>query len=407
MREGYSHNPSWLGWFLLFWRVILWLSLGAAIYEAVQANSDLLHSWRGVVGALLVVAFVSAYELYERSDSRRGGQWPTPFRQVLAYLCFQLALVAILLHASTSFLGAGLALTGQVCSSLPMRKWPIPLGAILALISVPMGAAESVVNLDWDGILGFFFFASSWVVVAIFISMLFAERYRREHLIAELRQTKDELERYALQAEELAALRERTRLAREMHDSLGHALVVVNVKLEAAQRLYAVDSQRGDAELAATRELVRATMGELRRSLANLRAEPPDYRNLPSALERIAAETRARANLSLSYAGAPELPALAPEASEVLWRVAREALANIERHAEAANAALSLERANGAVVLRVTDDGAGISAADLARPGHYGITGMRERVEALGGTLRVAVRPGGGTIVEASLPVEG
>ena len=84
--------------------------------------------------------------------------------------------------------------------------------------------------------------------------------------------------------------------------------------------------------------------------------------------------------------------------------MAREALANVERHAAAGCAELTLERQNGALILRVTDDGSGVAPADLARPGHYGITGMRERVEALGGTLRIAARPEGGTVVEARVP---
>jgi signal transduction histidine kinase len=95
---------------------------------------------------------------------------------------------------------------------------------------------------------------------------------------------------------------------------------------------------------------------------------------------------------------------LAPEATESLWRVAREALSNVERHAAAGCATLTLERQNGALILRVTDDGSGVTASDLARPGHYGITGMRERVEALGGTLQIANRPEGGTLVEAVVP---
>jgi signal transduction histidine kinase len=195
-----------------------------------------------------------------------------------------------------------------------------------------------------------------------------------------------------------------------MHDSLGHALVVVNVKLEAAQRLYAVDARRGDGELEATRALVRATMADLRRSLADLRSPLPDHHDLPAALARLAVEIRARTSLEVTcYAPADLHQAgaqLAPEATESLWRVAREALSNVERHAAAGCAALILERQNGALILRVTDDGSGVAAADLARPGHYGITGMRERVEALGGTLHIAAQPGGGTLVEARVPLE-
>ncbi|MFN8569427.1 MAG: hypothetical protein U0Z44_18315 [Kouleothrix sp.] len=73
--------------------------------------------------------------------------------------------------------------------------------------------------------------------------------------------------------------------------------------------------------------------------------------------------------------------------------MAREALTNAERHAAASNATLALEGTHGSVVLRVTDDGAGLSAGALVRPGHYGVIGMRERIESLGGTFHIGERP--------------
>jgi signal transduction histidine kinase len=314
-----------------------------------------------------------------------------------------------LLQFGRGFSGPIFALMGQVCSSIPIRRWPLPLLAIIGLAGAGAGLIDDFESANWGSILGFAFFMVLWIGIAVFISMLFHERFQREQLIDELRETRDQLAAYAMQAEELAALRERARLAREMHDSLGHALVVVNVKLEAAQRLYAVDAGRGAGELEATRALVRATMADLRRSLADLRAPLPDHHDLPAALARLAGEVRQRSSLEVSCSAGPELQSaeiqLAPETTESLWRVAREALSNVERHAAAASAELTLERHNGALILRVTDDGSGVAPADLARPGHYGITGMRERVEALGGTLRVAARPEGGTLVEARVPV--
>jgi len=408
MRNAHLHQPTWLPYFLIFWRLILWISLGVSVYYAWHDDPALLRSWRGPALVLGVGGFLAAYEIYTRAATR-GECWPVPYRNVLLYLIVQLTLVIILLHASSGFVGALFALMGQVFSSLPMRKWLVPIGAIVAVTSVPLGLDEAWVTSDWGAIAGFLLFMAGWVGMAVFVGLLFHERHQRERLIAELHEAKASLERYALQAEELAALRERARLAREMHDSLGHALVLVNVKLEAAQRLYAVDTRRGDAELEGTRALVRTTMTDLRRSLADLRADLPNSQDLPTALQHIAAEVRARSNLTIACSAppAPELAQLAPAAAEALWRVAREALTNVDRHAAAASASLSLARSNGAVVLRIADDGSGIAAADLARPGHYGITGMRERIEALGGTLQIAARPGGGTVVEAHVPLHG
>jgi signal transduction histidine kinase len=408
MSETISQQPRWMRRFSIFWRVILLTAFGLAIFAAFEDDPALFSTWRGAMMVLLVGSYLAVYEWYERIEVRRSGHWPVPYRTVLLYLAVQLAIMIPLFQFNSGFTGPVFMLMGQVVSSLPVRKWPIPLAAIMVLGGAGGGLIESVYASSWGEIVSFLFFMVLWVGLAVFISILFYERHQRERLIVDLRKAKEQLEHYAIQAEELAALRERARLAREMHDSLGHALVVVNVKLEAAQRLYAVDATRGDAELEATRMLVRETMAELRRSLTNLRAALLDQQDLPAALQRIAEDIRARSSLEITCSVQPELSSgatkLAPETTEALWRVAREALTNVERHAAAASAALTVERMNGTLILRVVDDGSGVAPADLARAGHYGITGMRERVEALGGTLLVAARPGGGTLVEAHLP---
>lgn len=407
MAEPTANRPQWLRSFLIFWRVMLLISLVFGVYSVYEVDPALLNSWRGLGLALTLAAFLICHELYERSEARRGLRWPVPYRQLLLYLAVQLALATVLLHYSATFIGPLFALLGQAFSSVPPRQWLVPIGAIIGLLLAPIGALESPGQFDLGGLIGFLFFMASWISIALFVAVLFRERAERERLIAELRQAKAGLERAALQTEELAVLRERTRLAREMHDSLGHALVVVNVQLEAAQRLYARDPARGDAELEATRALVREAMGELRRSLANLRAESFDAQNLPAALQRIADEVRTRGRLTVTCQLPARLDALDPEAGAALWRVAREALANVERHASASSATLALAAEPGALVLRVADNGAGIQPQQLARNGHYGITGMRERLAALGGTLTIASPPGGGTLVEARVPVLG
>lgn len=399
-------TPRWLRPFNIFWRIVLVVSLLLGAQDAVAQEGTLLVNWRGALMLALMLGFAAIYIWFERNETQQQERWPVPFRTVLLYLIVQLAILSGLLHFSSSFFGPLLSLLGHVFGSLPLRRWWFPAAAIIALLAEPIGIYGAIAEGDWGSVFGFAFSLTILIALAAFVGAMFVEHYKREGLIAELRRAKDDLERYATQAEELAALRERTRLAREMHDSLGHALVVVNVKLEAAQRLYARDAARGDAELQATRALVRETMGELRRSLADLRAPLPDHQNLPNALERLAGELRDRTSIAVT-ASAPEgLAPVPPPTAEALWRVAREALANAERHAGAGTVAIGLERANGTLVLHIADDGAGIAPGALHKPGHYGILGMRERVEALGGTLHIGPRSDSvGTVVEARVPV--
>ncbi len=388
-----------LGW---FWSVVIYASITAYVYDIWQIRPDLVRGWTSVpLYALLTVFMV----LYHGILCSPGSCWPMPPRRAVLYFGGQILVLLLLTRYNVNFGWLAWAIMAHAASTLPMKHWPLPMLGSLLIVAVPFRMYDAVVAKEWSQFIGFGFSVGGFLAIYIVIYMLFSQRYELAATVQQLRQAKQQLEEQAAQAEELAALRERTRLAREMHDSIGHALVVVNVKLEAAQRLYAVDAARGSAELDATKTLVRDTMADLRRSLADLRAPLPDHHDLAMTLHHLADEIRSRSDLHLTCSTTTDTPPLAPEATEALWRVAREALSNIDRHAQATHAALCLERHNGSLVLRVTDDGCGINPNDHARWGHYGVVGMRERVEAIGGAFHIARRAEGGTVVEARVPV--
>jgi signal transduction histidine kinase len=131
--------------------------------------------------------------------------------------------------------------------------------------------------------------------------------------------------------------------------------------------------------------------------LADLRAPVTAHDDLPAALGRLAQEVQARTGIAVMSCIRPDLPMLPADAREAFWYVAREALANVERHAAAASATLTLDHQRGSWLLRVEDDGSVITPAALRRPAHYGVVGMRERLEGIGGTFSI----GRGATVEA------
>lgn len=390
-----------LGW---FWSLVIYASLSTYVYQIWQTRPDLVRGWASVPLYALLTVFMLLYHGILCSPS---SYWPMPPRRAVVYFGGQLAALTLLMRYNINFGWLAWAIMAHAASTLPMKQWPLPMLGALLIVAAPFRMYEAVADGQWSQFIGFSFSVGGFLAIYIVMYMLFSQRYQLADTVRELRQAKQQLEEQAAQAEELAALRERTRLAREMHDSIGHALVVVNVKLEAAQRLYTVDAARGSAELDATKTLVRETMADLRRSLADLRAPLPDHHDLATTLHHLADEIRSRSDLHVKCSTTTDTPPLAPEATEALWRVAREAISNIDRHAHATHAALSLERQNGSLVLRVTDDGRGINPNDHARWGHYGIVGMRERVEAIGGAFHIARRAEGGTVVEARVPVSG
>ncbi len=252
---------------------------------------------------------------------------------------------------------------------------------------------------------------------------MIAERFKRNKLLEELTQTHNELAEAhqrladtAAQEQELAVLRERNRLAREMHDTLGHALVLVTVKLEIAQRLRERDPERSNHELAATQQIVRESMNELRASIANLRSPALEHEPVCNALRRLVDEMAQRTGIHATYELQPDISSFPEQVEETLWKVGQEAIANVEKHAQASNVLLRVSHQEGTLHMILEDDGVGLphecsrykangQTAYTSPVGHYGLNGMAERVAHIGGTL--SLKPGAkhGTVVEVVLPL--
>jgi signal transduction histidine kinase len=255
---------------------------------------------------------------------------------------------------------------------------------------------------DWFSVS---FTTAAWLFLAIFVARMVVTSAERGRLILELQAAKRELELARERELELAALRERERLARDLHDTLGHALVTLTVQLEAAQRLQTTDPARVTALLAEMQKLTRSSMEDLRRSLANLRTSGLGDRPLTESLRTLCAEAGKRFGAAIDCQVAESADALPPAVAEVLWRVAQEGLTNIEKHAHARHVEVNLTVHPKEVVLCVGDDGAGLPREAENKSGHYGLRGLRERVEGLGGAFTVEMAGTNGTFIEARIPV--
>src|SRR5262252_6076948 len=293
---------------------------------------------------------------------------------------------------------------GQMYFFVPLRL-AIPVTLVVLGLFFGLSSGWDVSRLPRDMVVHT---SILWTVCAIVFSYA---RYvshtssERAGLIAELQAAQRTLEVTRQRDAELAALRERERLARDLHDSLGHALVALSVQLEAVQRLYAVDPARASAQVDAMKDLTRASMAELRRALEGLRAPGLGDRSLQQALHALSHEVGARAGMEICCQVAEGTDALGPAVSEALWRMAQEALTNVEKHAHARHAQVYVEMAPHAVTMHVSDDGRGLSPDAASRSGHYGLRGMRERLEGLGGTLTLHSNGQRGALVEARLPI--
>ena len=199
-----------------------------------------------------------------------------------------------------------------------------------------------------------------------------------------------------------AALEERQRLARELHDSVSQALYGIALGVETARELLPDDPERATEPLDYATTLAEAGMTEMRALIFELRPESLEKEGLVAALEKQAAAVQARHGIRVEAAFDRE-PEASLEVKEALYRVAQEALHNTVKHARAANVKVKLEESPEEFKLEVSDDGVGFDAQDDF-PGHLGLKSMRERASRLDGTLEVVSDPGQGVHVLARVP---
>jgi signal transduction histidine kinase len=273
--------------------------------------------------------------------------------------------------------------------------------AVLAVIILASRGWQLPTDYDWRDWLLIAVQVMGMFLLYLFIYHGFRTSGERARLVNELQAANKQLEQ-AREAEiELAALRERERVARDLHDGLGHSLVTMSVQLEAIQRLYPVDSQQASAQIDELKRLTRDSMNQLRHAIEGLRAPERDGRPLSAALrERIA--TAARGGVAVSADVDDRVDELPPLLADVIWRVTQEALNNVERHAGARHVSARVAVEADHILAHIADDGRGLPPDAADRSGHYGLRGMRERVEGVGGTLQLEANDG--TTITATIP---
>ncbi len=252
-------------------------------------------------------------------------------------------------------------------------------------------------------IAGYFFFAA----FATQTALANAAQAESQRLLRELRDAHLRLQAHAAQAEALAIAEERNRLAREMHDTLGHRLTVASVQLEAVERLLPANPERAGRMAEAAREEVRQALGELRRTVAALHAPLEADLPLEPALRHLARDFEEATGIAVDLALPDPLPEIPPTHRLALYRGTQEGLTNVQKHAGANHAWVSLEVADGQLRLRVADDGRGPTGSGTAEEtgAHFGLRGLQERAGHLGGTVVLSERAGGGAELLVSLPL--
>jgi signal transduction histidine kinase len=214
-----------------------------------------------------------------------------------------------------------------------------------------------------------------------------------------------EVERLAADSRYAAVVRERLRLARDLHDTLAHSMMEMLVEVRTLRMLHVHDPQRLAAELERAEEVARHGLKEAREAVSQMRLNAVRDLGLGAALSSAVTRFAERTGLDVRYSADAQAASFADPRAEGLFRIAEEALRNIDRHAQAQHVDVGLKDAgDGAIEMAIADDGVGFDP-QAAHPGHFGITGIREQAQLIEAELELRSEPNGGTTLRLRLRV--
>ncbi len=241
------------------------------------------------------------------------------------------------------------------------------------------------------------------IQTAVFLAVGIAISYLMSRLRRQQKSLEDaniRLTEYANTQEQLTISRERNRLARELHDTLAHTLSGLSLQLETIKAYWELDPRMAKESLDKSLETARSGLEETRRALKALRASPLEEMGLAQSIRVLAEDFAARHNLALDMAVPDRIPPLSPEAEQSIYRIVQEAITNTVNHASAKTLSIKIEVVEGKISLTIHDDGVGFDNEKSSKPSRFGLVGMRERAEHIGGKLNILSKPGAGTTIE-------
>ena len=240
-------------------------------------------------------------------------------------------------------------------------------------------------------------FCLALLLVVLLINALLTERESQQRL----QQANQRLQSSAQEIEKLAMDQERNRIARDIHDSLGHSLTALNVQLESALKLWDKNPAKAQQFLSQAKRLGTQSLQEVRQSVATLRQDPLAGNSLKAAIAQLLQDMQtAHPHLHI-HSDLNLTEPLPSNLNVILYRILQEGLTNIIKHARAQTIHLHLTRSKTLVSLTLEDDGVGF-APDQVRAG-FGLQSMRDRAEAAGGTFTIQQR--NGTRLQINLPI--
>jgi signal transduction histidine kinase len=262
--------------------------------------------------------------------------------------------------------------------------------------------SEEQIQLVMHIIAELLIFGLSVFFVLQLTNRVLSERKMRQ----QLSDAHEQLQEYAQQIEELAAVQERNRIARDIHDSLGHALTSLNIQMQTAGRLWEKEPVQARSFLSQAQELGKTAMREVRQSISTLREDRENDEPLKAKIENLVDDFSRGTGLSVFTNISPNINRCSSISSPIattIYRITQESLTNIFKYAEATQVHIQLGNSQERVYLTVTDNGKGFDPNQNSAG--FGLRGMQERVDAVKGQFQLKTSPGQGCRIQVEIPL--
>ena len=368
-----------------------------ATFATAAAGNTRFTTLQIIVGVILGIAYL----ILGMFDNELLGKFSDTTRNILYFgiQCTLVFSIGLLLGPGGNWL-MGLPLAGIAVDRLsPRWRWIIYI-AVLLVVVLPIGFYSTWGTALMNG---------GIISAAIFFVVMFTQlraneqdaREKAEELARQLESANHQLAEYASQAEELAVTQERNRLAREIHDNLGHYLTIVNVQIEAAKVTCESEPARALDALNKAQDLAKKGLTSVRESVAALRVSPVEKRSLEEAITELVEESQAT-GIEIEFKVIGVSKPVESKSALVFYRIVQEGLTNVRKHANASRVDVELDFSQSDKInLTLRDDGVG--AADTS--GGFGLIGLRERVQLLGGEFNIQTQPDQGFEINITLPL--
>ncbi|MDJ0534036.1 MAG: sensor histidine kinase [Xenococcaceae cyanobacterium MO_207.B15] len=284
----------------------------------------------------------------------------------------------------------------KIMSWWHIRPLGIPLGRPLPRLLRHL-SEEEVRGILWGFLLNSaLLFGLVLAFVMLLVGAVLAEYESKQKLIL----ANSRLRQYALKIENQATLEERNRIAREIHDSVGHSLTAQSIQLENVACFFSENPAKAEEHLVKARQLGREALQNVRQSVATLRQKLLQERSPKASLEQLIQEFQSTTEIQVNYDIDP-LSTISGEIITAIYRLVQEALTNIARYSQANQVNIYLEEKAEKLFLTIEDNGVGFEP--LANTTGFGLQGMRERIEALDGNFNLISKPGAGCKIQVEI----